>query len=77
MSAGTLAMLPGGLGGTEAIMIALLKAVGVEFETAVAATAVIRLATLWYAVILGFITLPFAMRLARRRPAPLVAEPVG
>jgi uncharacterized protein (TIRG00374 family) len=77
MSAGTLAMLPGGLGGTEAVMIGLLTAIGVDFETAVAATAIIRLTTLWYAVILGFITLPFAMRLARRRGARLVAEAAG
>jgi uncharacterized protein (TIRG00374 family) len=77
MSAGTLAMLPGGLGGTEAVMIGLLKAIGVEFETAVAATAIIRLTTLWYAVVLGFITLPFAMRLARRRGVPLAVEAAG
>jgi uncharacterized protein (TIRG00374 family) len=77
MSAGTLAMLPGGLGGTEAVMIGLLKAIGVDFEAAVAATAIIRLTTLWYAVILGFLTLPFAMRLARRRGSRLVAEAAG
>ena len=66
MIAGTLAMLPGGLGGTEAMMIALLSASQVEFGTAVAATAVIRVTTLWFATLLGFAALPFALRAARR-----------
>jgi uncharacterized membrane protein YbhN (UPF0104 family) len=71
MIAGTLAMLPGGLGGTEAMMLALLTAIHVDFGTAVAATAVIRLTTLWFATLLGFAALPFALRAARRRPGPL------
>lgn len=66
MIAGTVAMLPGGLGGTEAVMLTLLSALGVDLQTAVTATALIRLATLWFAVGLGFIALPFALRLARR-----------
>ena len=66
MTAGTLAMLPGGLGGTEAVMIALLSAIHVDFGTAVAATAVIRVTTLWFATLLGFAALPFALRAARR-----------
>jgi uncharacterized protein (TIRG00374 family) len=73
MIAGTLAMLPGGLGGIEAVMLALLSAIGIEFGTALAATAVIRLTTLWFATFLGFLALPFAMRSARRMPQP-VAE---
>ncbi len=67
MAAGTVALLPGGLGGTEAIMVALLSGQGMAFDAAVAATAVIRLTTLWFASGLGFVALPFAMRLARRR----------
>jgi uncharacterized protein (TIRG00374 family) len=66
MISGTVAMLPGGLGGTEAVMLALLGALGVDLQVAVTATALIRLATLWFAVGLGFIALPFALRLARR-----------
>lgn len=66
MIAGTLAMLPGGLGGTEAVMIALLVAINVDLDQAIAATAVIRLTTLWFASLLGFIALPGAMRLARQ-----------
>jgi uncharacterized protein (TIRG00374 family) len=66
MISGTVAMLPGGLGGTEAVMLTLLAALGVDLQTAVTATALIRLTTLWFAVGLGFIALPFALRLARR-----------
>lgn len=65
MIAGTVSMLPGGLGGTEAAMIGLLSAVGVGFDTALVATAIVRLTTLWFATGLGFIALAWAMRLAR------------
>jgi glycosyltransferase 2 family protein len=76
MIAGTVAMLPGGLGGTEAVMLALLGALGVDFQAAIAATAVIRLTTLWFAVGLGFAALPVSLRLARRGPArAAVLEP--
>jgi len=33
---------------------------------AVAATAVIRVVTLWFAVVVGFIALPFALKQAER-----------
>ena len=66
MVAGALSMLPGGLGGVEATMMALLLAPGTSLDVGLAATAVIRLTTLWFAVALGFAALPFALRLARR-----------
>jgi uncharacterized protein (TIRG00374 family) len=66
MVAGAITMLPGGLGGAEVAMLTLLALVGVGFDTAVVATAIIRLTSLWFAVGLGFMALPFAMRLARR-----------
>lgn len=76
MIAGTVTMLPGGLGGTEAVMLALLSALGVDLQTAVTATALIRLTTLWFAVGLGFVALPFALRLARRgRDGAIAMEP--
>ena len=59
-------MLPGGLGGVEATMMALLLALGTSPDIGLAATAVIRLTTLWFAVGLGFIALPFALRLVRK-----------
>lgn len=66
---GAVSMLPGGLGSAEATMVALLVALGVELDAALAATAVIRATTLWFGVALGFVALPVALRLARGRRA--------
>ena len=55
--AGALSFIPGGLGITEAVMVLLLKLVGADTATAVAATLICRLATLWFAVIIGGIVL--------------------
>lgn len=67
---GAVSMLPGGLGSAEATMVALLAALGVDIETALAATVVIRATTLWFGVALGFAVLPVALRRARARPRP-------
>ena len=53
MLVGALSFLPGGLGGAEATMVALLILNNVAQPQAVAATVLIRLATLWFAVALG------------------------
>ncbi len=50
---GALSFIPGGLGSTEAIMILLLKLIGADLPTAIAATLICRLATLWFAVVIG------------------------
>ena len=56
MLAGALSFLPGGLGGAEAAMVALLAAGGgATFGTAVLATVICRAVTLWFAVILGLV----------------------
>lgn len=57
MLAGAISFMPGGLGGAEVAMTALLTLAGVELETAVAVTLLIRMATLWFAVLLGVVTL--------------------
>ncbi len=57
---GALSGLPGGLGGTEATAVTLLLLQGVPLETAILATGIIRVATLWFAVMIGFIVFPFA-----------------
>lgn len=57
MLVGALSFLPGGLGGAEATMVALLMLNNVPQPQAVAATVLIRLATLWFAVALGIIAL--------------------
>lgn len=63
MLAGALSFMPGGLGGAEAAMVALLVWQGMAGADAVAATVLIRLATLWFAVGLG------AACLSRSAPA--------
>jgi uncharacterized protein (TIRG00374 family) len=68
--AGALSFLPGGLGITEAGMLAMLSTfgTGVNRGTATAATFVTRAATLWFAVALGLVAMSLY---ARRRPSPL------
>lgn len=60
--AGGLTGAPGGLGGAEAAMVALLSLDSVPLETAIAATALIRFTTLWFAVLIGMAAFPFAER---------------
>jgi uncharacterized protein (TIRG00374 family) len=60
--AGGITGAPGGVGGAEAAMIALLAAAHVPLDAAVAATAVIRVTTLWFALVLGMCVFPFAER---------------
>ena len=55
ISIGALSFLPGGLGGTEATMILLLGVTGASVADAGAATILLRLATLWFAVVIGVI----------------------
>lgn len=73
MLAGALSFLPGGLGGAEATMVSLLLWSGQPQSAAVAATVLIRLTTLWFAVGLGLFALGM---LLRQRPAAM-AEPGG
>ena len=65
MVVGALSFFPGGLGGMEATMVGLLILNNVAQPQAVAATVLIRLATLWFAVALGM----FALTLPERKPA--------
>lgn len=65
--------LPGGIGGAEAAMIGALSLKGIPLEIALPATAVIRLTTLWFAILVGLAVFPFAERRAefmtQHRPA--------
>ncbi len=54
---GALSMLPGGLGATETSIIGLLNLKGVDFSLAYSLTLLIRLMTLWFATLLGVISL--------------------
>jgi len=60
--AGGLTGAPGGLGGAEAAMVALLIGYGVPFEIALPATLIIRLTTLWFAIAIGLLVFPVAER---------------
>ena len=74
---GSVSFLPGGLGGTEAVMIVLLGALGVPGAAATAVTFIVRLATLWLAVVLGVAVLA-AMRgevFGRASPSPAGRTP--
>lgn len=74
--AGAIAMLPGGLGGTEVTMRKMLTSIGhVVPAAAGAATLLVRLATLWFAVIVGFIALGVFRRKYDRHVAGDVATP--
>ncbi len=58
--------MPGGLGGAEAAMVGLLSLQGVPLAVSIPATAIIRLTTLWFAILIGLIIFPLAERSARQ-----------
>ncbi len=58
--------MPGGVGGAEAAMIALLSLEGVPLEVSIPATAIIRMTTLWFAIGLGAVIFPLAEGIAAR-----------
>jgi len=60
--AGALAFLPGGLGVTEGGMVMMLIARGVQKSSAAAGTILVRLTTLWFAVLIGILALVYLDR---------------
>ncbi len=63
--AGALSMLPGGLLASEGALTALLDFQGLATAAAASATLVIRGATLWFAVALGLLAVPYLIRRLR------------
>lgn len=63
MLAGALSFMPGGLGGAEAVMIGLLTVSGALLSNAIAATVLIRLITLWFAVAIGIVNFGLLQKL--------------
>lgn len=57
--AGAVSMLPGGIGVTEGTLSLILISSGISKEDAIASTIIIRVVTLWFAVLLGSIVLFF------------------
>ena len=58
--------MPGGVGGAEAALVALLTLEGVPLETSLPATAIIRITSLWFAIGLGIVVFPFAEGISSR-----------
>lgn len=64
--AGGLTGAPGGLGGAEAAMVTLLALQGVPLEIAGPATLIIRVTTLWFAILIGALVFPFAEKQSKK-----------
>jgi len=67
--------MPGGIGGMEAVMTALLTALGAPLPVAIVATLLCRLATLWFAVFLGFFAIAALEMRVFRAPLPRPSSP--
>lgn len=57
MLAGAASMVPGGIGATEAVIVALLATHGVLFATALVAAVAIRLSGLWFSIACGLFSM--------------------
>ena len=75
---GAITTLPGGLVGTEGSMVAMLQQSGAAREVASTGALLVRLATLWFAVVVGLVALLWLNRIAGKvtESAPAV-EPEG
>lgn len=73
--AGAVTMLPGGLGATDASIAFLLVSLqNTAQNIAVAATLIIRVATLWFAVVVGVISILFYQRISHKRLSEIVLD---
>ena len=69
LAGGAAFFMPGGIGGMEVVMTTLLVARGAPLPTAVIATLLCRLATLWFAVLIGLVAAAILETQARSQPA--------
>lgn len=74
---GAVAMLPGGVGITEASLTGLLVLSEIPKDISVASTLIIRLATLWFAVFVGIISVFLFQRLTNKKIENLGVENSG
>jgi len=72
MLAGAASMLPGGVGTTEVTIVALLALNAVPIGTGALAAVAIRVSSLWFSVICGFLAIGLLER--GSRPAPRAAQ---
>lgn len=75
MLVGALSFIPGGLGSAEAVMVLGLTTVGCSLPTAAAATVICRMATLWFAIVLGLLACLALGHDARRPGLPRESAP--
>ena len=64
---GAIAMLPGGLGATEATLTGLLIILKIPKDVSAASTIIIRVATLWFAVVVGIFAVYFYNKHSKHR----------
>jgi uncharacterized protein (TIRG00374 family) len=71
---GAIAMLPGGVGVTEASLTGLLVFSKIPKDLSVASTIMIRLATLWFAVLVGIVSIFILQKITDRKIENILAE---
>ncbi|HMS34771.1 MAG TPA: lysylphosphatidylglycerol synthase domain-containing protein [Ignavibacteria bacterium] len=59
-------MLPGGLGLTEASLTGLMVLLNIPKDISVASTFIIRIATLWFSVAVGIVSVYFYQRYSHK-----------
>ena len=57
---GAISFIPGGVGVTEGSFISILVSNGFEFSVASAVVLIIRLTTIWFATVIGFVTTKYS-----------------
>lgn len=71
---GAITMLPGGLGATDASITGLLVILQIPKNISVASTLIIRIATLWFAVIVGIAAVLFYQKLTHNKVSNVLAD---
>jgi glycosyltransferase 2 family protein len=71
---GAIAMLPGGVGVTEASLTGLLILSNIPKDISVASTIIIRLATLWFAVLVGIVSVLIFQNITNKKIANIDTE---
>jgi uncharacterized protein (TIRG00374 family) len=74
---GGISFLPGGVGSTELSMAGLLVASGTMLEDAVTATAIIRVGTLWFGLVIGMGATLTILRLGKTKSSESNAGLIG
>jgi uncharacterized protein (TIRG00374 family) len=68
---GALLMLPGGIGGTEASMIGLLVFIGIPYSSGLPGVILIRVCTLWFAILVGVVFMAAMVARSGKRAAAI------